>query len=67
MLYEILLSLLGFPGEVVVDTGSTYSLRRGIDYLTKAEQDQINRIVPLGELKSRYSTLFHYEIILILM
>lgn len=48
MLHEILLSLLGFTGDIIIDKDDTFQVADCIDLLTIAERDQINRIVPCG-------------------
>ena len=53
MLHEIFLSLLGFPGDVIVEDGGTFRVCKSFDLLTTAEREQINRIVPLGYYYAR--------------
>jgi len=53
MLHELFLSLLGFPGDVIVEEGGTYRVRASFDLLTASERQQVNRIVPLGYYYAR--------------
>lgn len=50
MIFEILLSLLGFPGEIVIEDNDkkTYRVRDGMPYLQEGERVQIDRLAPLG-------------------
>lgn len=48
MLHEILFSLLGYPGELIIDNGSTYIINSEFDLFTPSEIQQLNRIIPLG-------------------
>lgn len=50
MLHDILLSLLGFPGDIIVQQDNTFSVRQGFALLQPAEKEQVNRIVPLGDV-----------------
>ena len=38
MLHDILLSLLGFTGDVIVCDGSTFKVKPGFDKLSESEQ-----------------------------
>jgi hypothetical protein len=48
MLHELLFSLLGFVGDVIIDDGHTYRVKDGFDLLRESEKDLVNRISPLG-------------------
>lgn len=50
MLHEILLSLLGFTGDVIVQNNknSTFHVKPGFDKFSEAETEQINNLVPIG-------------------
>lgn len=50
MIHELLLCLLGFTGDILVEAvdNSTFQVRPGFDLLTPSERDQLNRIAPLG-------------------
>lgn len=48
MLHELLFSLLGFIGDIVIDDGSTFRVKDGFDLLRESERDLVNRISPLG-------------------
>eukprot|EP01041_Mallomonas_annulata_P006225 gene6225-12613_t len=48
MLQEILLSLLGFAGDIIIDVGYTFMVADDFELLIAAEREQINRIVQLG-------------------
>lgn len=50
MLHELLLSLLGFTGDVIIEDAKkkTFRIKDGFDLLLQSEIDLINRIVPLG-------------------
>ena len=55
MLHEILMALLGFPGDIVVECHGTYKVRENFELLTLAEVEQINKLVPLGWFVSTLS------------
>ena len=50
MIHELLLCLLGFTGDILVEAEdhSTFLVKPGFDLLTPSERDQLNRIAPLG-------------------
>lgn len=48
MLHELLFSLLGFVGDIIVEENGTFKVKDGFDLLSEGERDQINRIAPLG-------------------
>lgn len=50
MIHEILLALLGFPGEILIEDNDRkcYRVRDGIPYLQQGEREQIDRLAPLG-------------------
>lgn len=48
MLHELLFSLLGFTGDIIVDDGVTFRVKDGFDLLRESERDLVNRIAPLG-------------------
>lgn len=48
MLHELLFSLLGFTGDIIIEEGGAYKVKDGFDLLREGERDQINRIAPLG-------------------
>mmetsp|Transcript_5172 Transcript_5172/g.7923 ORF Transcript_5172/g.7923 Transcript_5172/m.7923 type:complete len:973 (+) Transcript_5172:207-3125(+) len=48
MLHEIILSLLGFTGDIIKKTSSSYAVDESFDLLTESEKEQVNRIVHLG-------------------
>lgn len=48
MLHELLFSLLGFTGDVIIDDGATFRVKDGFDLLRESEKDLVNRISPLG-------------------
>ena len=48
MIQELLFSLLGFTGDIVVEADQTFKVRDGYDLLKEAEKEQINMIAPLG-------------------
>ena len=50
MIHEILLALLGFPGEILIEDNDKklFRVRDGIPYLQQGERAQIDRLAPLG-------------------
>ena len=54
MLYDILYALLGFTGDIVVETNHTFHVKDGYSKLTDAEREQINHLVPLGWYYNRF-------------
>lgn len=48
MLHEILFSLLGFVGDIIVDDDSVFKVKDGFDLLQESERTLVNKIVPLG-------------------
>ena len=48
MIHEIILSLLGFCGDIIIESSNTYKVSDNFDLLLLSEREQINRIVPLG-------------------
>jgi gamma-tubulin complex component 4 len=56
MLQDVLLGLLGFAGDVIVESTSDSSgssileVKPGFDLLSSSEKDQLNKVVPLGSL-----------------
>ena len=48
MLHDVLLSLLGFPGDVIVESEYTFKVADGFDLVNLSEKELLNRIVPLG-------------------
>ena len=59
MLHELLLSLLGITGEIIVQNHQTleFAIRDGFDLLAVSEREQIQKIVPLGAFY-KYLTSF---------
>lgn len=63
MLHEIFLSLLGFTGDIIIESQDTFLVSTSFDLLTSAERQQINRIVPLGWFYSNLSSfVVFYEV-----
>jgi hypothetical protein len=58
MLHELLLSCLGFTGDIIIESHGTYKVADGFELLTQAEREQANRIASLGWL---YITLLRYS------
>lgn len=54
MLHEILLALLGHPGNLIIKSELHFEINPLITFLSSAEKDLINRILPLG---SHYQSL----------
>jgi hypothetical protein len=50
MIHELLLTLLGFTGDILIETPdkSSIQVKPGFDLLTPSERDQLNKIAPLG-------------------
>lgn len=48
MLNELFFSLVGFTGDVIIETDETFKVKDGFDLLREAEKDQLNKIAPLG-------------------
>lgn len=50
MLHELLMGMLGFAGDILVEDPSadTFHVKPGFDLLTPSERDQINKLAPLG-------------------
>jgi len=50
MIHEILLALLGFPGEILIEDNEkkSFLVRDGVPYLQQGERAQIDRLAPLG-------------------
>jgi len=50
MIHEILLALLGFPGEILIEDNEkkSFRVRDGVPYLQQGERAQIDRLAPLG-------------------
>ena len=48
MLRDLLLGLLGFPGDILVVDEHTMRVRHDFDLLTIGERDQVNRLAPMG-------------------
>ena len=48
MLHELLLALIGFTGDIIVESQNCFAVRNGFDLLTIAEKEQIDKIVILG-------------------
>jgi gamma-tubulin complex component 4 len=48
MLHEILLALLGIPGNLIVEEEDSFKISPFINFLTESEKELINRLVILG-------------------
>lgn len=48
MQHEVLVCLLGHPGDIVVDTGSSFEVAKDIPFLAPSDKTFINRIVKVG-------------------
>ena len=48
MLHEIILALIGFVGDIIIEQNNNFVVKPDFDLLTTAEIEQVNRIVPLG-------------------
>ena len=57
MLHELLLSCIGFTGDIIVEVHGTYKVAECVDLLTQAEREQANRVAALGWF---YITLLRY-------
>jgi hypothetical protein len=57
MLHELLFSLLGFVGDIIVDDGNTFRVKDGFDLLRESERDLVNRIAPLGWYYVKFGVL----------
>lgn len=57
MLHDILLSLIGLTGDVIVEMNDTFKVIANFDLLSQGEIKIIDRIVPLGWF---YSRLLHF-------
>ena len=45
---DLLLSFLGFTGDIILDDGHTFRIRDGFPLEREAERHQVNALVPLG-------------------
>lgn len=64
MLHEILLALLGHPGNLIIKSELHFEINPLITFLSSAEKDLINRILPLGsyfQSLSKILTRIHQE------
>ena len=48
MLQDLLVALLGFTGDVIVEREDTFSVVEGFDLLSISEREAMNKICPLG-------------------
>ena len=48
MLQDLFASMLGFTGDIIIDTGLTFRVRDGISLHRESERYSINIIAPLG-------------------
>ena len=59
MLHELLFSLLGFVGDIVVNDGATFRVKDGFDLLKESEKVLVNRIAPLGWFYVKLGDMVH--------
>ena len=48
MLRDLLLGLLGFPGDILILDDESLRVRHDFDMLTIGERDQVNKMAPMG-------------------
>ena len=53
MLHEILFSLLGKTGNIIIESESKFSINENLDFISASEREIINRICILGYYYSR--------------
>ena len=57
MLHELLLSCLGFTGDIIVEAHGTFKVSLSFELLSQAEREQTDKIAALGWF---YSALLKY-------
>eukprot|EP00047_Mylnosiga_fluctuans_P018245 m.68639 g.68639 ORF g.68639 m.68639 type:complete len:601 (+) comp7509_c0_seq3:49-1851(+) len=53
MYNELLLALLGHPGDIFVDHGGSIKVARGLPYMDASEEARLNRLCELGSMFQR--------------
>lgn len=48
LIRDLLLSFLGFTGDIILDDGYTFRIRDGFSLERESERHQVNILVPLG-------------------
>ena len=48
MLHEILLALLGIPGNLIIEEEDCFKISPFINFLTESEKELINRLIIMG-------------------
>lgn len=63
MLHELLLSLVGFTGDIIIDVKDTFRVNPGFNLLNDSELEYISKIVPLGWYYNKLQAfVYSYEL-----
>ncbi len=65
MLHEILLALLGVPGNLIVEEEDHFKISPFINFLTEPEKELINRLVVMGFYYNKIQSFLDFNSMMI--